>query len=178
MTDPPSLNTVFTYIRKDESQQESVKHAQVEASSLAIQSKSPAPFLHQQSSAPLLQQGFPQGFTNRTRPQCSYCNDLGHVRETCWKLNPHLKPKKQGYRPKAKAAAVQLVQEPDFYGVVGQDHHTAGGVTPTASIAGRGSSHQGVNRSGVSKGQIVPSGSDIRRGETRSTVSRRFDFEF
>ncbi|MDD0148667.1 hypothetical protein PSY31_23560, partial [Shigella flexneri] len=50
MTDPPSLNTAFTYIRKDESQQESVKHAQVEVSSLAIQAKSPAPFLQQQSS--------------------------------------------------------------------------------------------------------------------------------
>ncbi|XP_061995754.1 uncharacterized protein LOC133713736 isoform X2 [Rosa rugosa] len=166
MTDPPSLTTAFTYIRKDESQQESVKHAQVEVSSLAIQAKSPAPFLQQQNSAPLHQQGFPQGFTNRPRPQCSYCNDLGHVRETCWKLNPHLKPKKQGYRPKAKAAAVQLVQEPDFYGVVGQDHHTAG------------SSHQGDNWSGVSEGQVVPSGSDIRRRETRSTVPRRFDFEF
>ncbi|XP_062006607.1 uncharacterized protein LOC133723756 [Rosa rugosa] len=181
MTDPSSLNTAFTYIRKDESQQESIKHAQVEVSSLAIQAKSPAPFLQQQSSAPLHQQGFPQGFTNRPRPQCSYCNELGHVRETCWKLNPHLKPKKQGYRPKAKAAAVQLVQEPDFYGVAGQDHHTAGGATPTASIAGRrkiGSSHQGDNRSGVSEGQVVPSGSDIRRRETRSTVSRRIDFEF
>ncbi|XP_062011619.1 uncharacterized protein LOC133728233 isoform X1 [Rosa rugosa] len=121
----------------------------------------------------------PQGFTNRPCPQCSYCNDLGHVRETCWKLNGY--PKKKGYRPKAKAAAVQLVHEPDFYGVAGQDHRTTGGATPTASIVGRGkigSSHQGGNRSGVSEGQVVPSGSDIRRGETRSTVPRRFDFEF
>ncbi|XP_062018263.1 uncharacterized protein LOC133734665 isoform X1 [Rosa rugosa] len=181
MTDAPSLNTAFTYIRKDESQQESVKHAQVEVSSLAIQAKSPAPFLQQQSPAPLHQQGFPQGFSNRPRPQCSYCNDLGHVRETCWKLNPHLKPKKQGYRLKGKAVAVHLVQEPDFYGVAGQDHHTAGGATPTASIAGRGkigSSHQGDSRSGVSEGPVVPSGSDIRRRETRSTVPSRFDFDF
>ncbi|KAM5565144.1 hypothetical protein ABKV19_019261 [Rosa sericea] len=125
MTDPPSLNTVFTYIRKDESQQESIKHAQVEVSSLAIQVQSPAPFLQQQSSAPLHQQSFPPGFTNRPRPQCSYCNDLGHVRETFWKLNGY--PKKKGYRPKAKAAAVQLVQEPDFCGVAGQDHRTTGG---------------------------------------------------
>ncbi|XP_062000220.1 uncharacterized protein LOC133717519 isoform X2 [Rosa rugosa] len=176
MTDPPSLNTAFTYIRKDESQQESVKHAQVEVSSLAIQAKSLAPFLQQQSSVPLHQQGPPQGFTNRPRPQCSYCNDLRHVRETCWKLNGY--PKKKGYRPKAKAVAVQLIQEPDFYGVTGQDHHTVGGAAPTASIAGHGSSHQGDNQSRVSEGQVVPSGSDIRMGETRSTVSRRFDFEF
>ncbi|XP_061988264.1 uncharacterized protein LOC133706741 [Rosa rugosa] len=179
MTDPPSLNTAFTYVRKDESQQESIKHAQVEVSSLAIQAKSPTPFLQQQYAVPLHHQGLPPGFTNRPRPQCSYCNDLGHVRETCWKLNGY--PKKKGYRPKAKAAAVQLVQEPDFYGVAGHDHHTTGGATPTASIAGRGkigSSHQGDNWSGVSEGQVVPSGSDIRRGETRSTIPRRFDFEF
>ncbi|XP_061998951.1 uncharacterized protein LOC133716253 [Rosa rugosa] len=119
MTDPPSLNTAFTYIRKDEPQQGSIKHARVEVSSLAIQVKSPAPFLQQQISVPLYQQGPPPGFPNRPRPQCAYCNDVGHVRETCWKLNPHLKPKKQGYHPKAKAAAVQLVQEPDFYGVAG-----------------------------------------------------------
>ena len=138
MTDPPSLTTTFTYIRKDESQQDSLKHAHVEVSSLAIQAKPPTHFLQQQSSVPLHQQGPPPGFVNRPRPQCSYCNDIGHIRETCWKLNPHLKPKRQGYRPKAKVAAVQLVQEPDFYGVVGQDHHTVGGAIPTVSIAGRG----------------------------------------
>ncbi|XP_040368137.1 uncharacterized protein LOC112179810 isoform X2 [Rosa chinensis] len=129
-------------------------------------------------SVPFHQQGPPPGFPNRSRPQCSYCNDVGHVRATCWKLNPHLKTKRQGSHPKAKAAAVQLVQEPDFYGVAGQDHHTAGGAPPTASIAGRGSSHQGANWAGVSEGQIVPSGSDIRWGETRNTVPHRFDFDF
>ncbi|KAK2654008.1 hypothetical protein Ddye_013864 [Dipteronia dyeriana] len=53
-------------------------------------------------------------------------------------LVPHFKPKKQGYLPKAKAIAVQLVQEPDFYEVAGQDHHTACGTIHTASIAGLG----------------------------------------
>ena len=50
MPDPPSLTTAFTYIRKDESQQESLKQAQVEISSVSIQARSPAPFLQQQSS--------------------------------------------------------------------------------------------------------------------------------
>ncbi|PRQ21511.1 hypothetical protein RchiOBHm_Chr7g0239981 [Rosa chinensis] len=41
-----------------------------------------------------------------------------------------------------------------------------------------GSSHQGDSRSGVSEGPVVPSGSDIRRRETRSTIPSRFDFDF
>lgn len=53
-------------------------------------------------------------------------------------MHPHLKPKRQGYRPKAKVAAVQLVPELDFYGVTGQDHHTTGGATLTTFIASRG----------------------------------------
>ena len=36
MPDPPTLTTTFAYIRKDESQQESLKQAHVEVSSLAI----------------------------------------------------------------------------------------------------------------------------------------------
>ena len=52
-------------------------------------------------------------------------------------MYPHLRPQRPNYRPKEKAA-IQLVQEPDIYGVVGHDHHTAGGATPIASIAGRG----------------------------------------
>lgn len=28
------------------------------------------------------------------RPICSYCNDLGHLQETCWILHPELKPKR------------------------------------------------------------------------------------
>lgn len=102
MSDPPSLTTVFTYIRKDESQQESSKQVQIEVSSLAVQAKSPSPVLQQQTLAPFHQQRPPPGFTNRPRPQCTYCNDIEHVQETCWKLHGY--PKKQGYGHKAKAA--------------------------------------------------------------------------
>lgn len=45
--EPPSLTTAFAYIRKDESQQDSLKQMQVEVSSLAIQTKPHAPY-HQQ----------------------------------------------------------------------------------------------------------------------------------
>ncbi|XP_050387200.1 uncharacterized protein LOC126803431 [Argentina anserina] len=179
-TEPPSLITAFTYIRKDESQQNSLHQTQVEVSSLTIRARSSAPPLQQATSSSLHHRGPPPGFGNQPRPPCSYCQDTNHARATCWKLYPHLRPQRPNYRPKAKAA-IQLVQEPDIYGVVGHDHHTAGGVTPTASIAGRGkigSSHRGVNWSGVSTGQVVSSGSDICGGETRGTVPDRFTLHF
>ena len=127
MTDLPSLTTTYAYIRKDESQQESLKSPQVEISALAIQAKVPAPYL---------QQGPPPSFPNHPR-QCSHCHGTNHAVETCWVLYPHLKPKKQSYQHKAKAAAMCLVQEPDFHGVIGQDHSTISGATPSASIVGR-----------------------------------------
>ncbi|PRQ17544.1 putative RNA-directed DNA polymerase [Rosa chinensis] len=103
-----------------------------------MQNSNLIPFFQQQRSIPLHQQELPPRFLIRPHLQCSYCNYVGHVRQTCWKLNPHLKPTRQDYRSKAKTATVQLVQEPDFYGVVGQDHHTTGRAIPTASFASRG----------------------------------------
>ncbi|KAL6195121.1 hypothetical protein ACLB2K_030742 [Fragaria x ananassa] len=102
------------------------------------------PLLQQSSSVPLHKQGPPPGFGNQPRSPCSYCNG-DHARESCWKLYPHLRPKRPTYRPKAKEA-IQLVQEPDIYGVVGYDHHTAGGATPSASVAGRGKLGKGSVR--------------------------------
>lgn len=42
MPDPPRLTTTFAYIRKDESQQGSLKQTHVEVSSLTIQATTPA----------------------------------------------------------------------------------------------------------------------------------------
>ncbi|XP_050374239.1 LEAF RUST 10 DISEASE-RESISTANCE LOCUS RECEPTOR-LIKE PROTEIN KINASE-like 1.1 isoform X2 [Argentina anserina] len=148
------------------------------SSSLTVHARSPAPPLPQAPSAPLHRRGPPPGFGNQPRPPCSYCHDTNHARATCWKLYPHLRPKRPNY-PRAKAA-LELVPEPDIYGVVGHDHHTAGGA-PTTSVVGRGqigSSHRTGNWSGVSKGPVVSSGSDIRRGQTRGTVSDRFTLHF
>ncbi|XP_050376390.1 uncharacterized protein LOC126793805 isoform X3 [Argentina anserina] len=176
-TEPPSLITAFTFIRKDESQHESLHKTQVEVSSLTVQATSPTPSLQPATSAPLHKRGPPPGFGTQPRPPCSYCHDTNHARATCWKLYPHLRPQRPNYRPKAKAA-IQLVPEPDIYGVVGHDHHTTGGATPTSSIAGRGSSHRGFNWSGVSKGQVVSSGSDVCGEETRGTIPDRFALHF
>lgn len=131
MPEPSSLTTAFAYICKDESQQNSLKQIQVEVSSLAIQTKPPAPY---QGSIPFHEQRSPP---SSNRPKCTYCNDMGHVRDTCWKLHPHLKPQKQNPRNKGKFVANQLFPKPDFYGLTGHDHHTSSEAAPTASIVGR-----------------------------------------
>ncbi|OMP03942.1 hypothetical protein COLO4_10087 [Corchorus olitorius] len=35
-----------------------------------------------------------QKWKNKGKPKCGHCQGLGHLKEKCWILHPHLKPKK------------------------------------------------------------------------------------
>jgi hypothetical protein len=129
---PPSLIQAFSYIRKDESQQTSAKAVQSEISSLTIQSKTalhpqpmPPKFLHDASTSKVV---------------CAHCKWPGHSKEKCYKLigyPPGYFDKPKSSRSKGKAA-VQLVQEPDYYGVAGQDHPIIAAEQSSVAMIGRG----------------------------------------
>ncbi|XP_040375078.1 uncharacterized protein LOC121052952 isoform X2 [Rosa chinensis] len=171
---PPSLDGAFAYIRKDEAQLESAKAIHSELSSLTIQSNPTPP----KYVPPHTQQLRPQSsFTSPTgnRPFCNYCKQLGHIEAKCHKLNGY--PTSWGKPAPNQQGRAHLVQNPDYYGVEGQDHTTAAG-NPSVSMVGRGSSYQGDYWSGRSEGEVVPFGPDVCREETREDGPNRFDFEF
>ena len=132
LAQPPTLEQAFAYVRKDEANRAAMKGIHTEVSSLTVNSKlvpSPPSYQGTASTTPAFRRP-PPGFSDTRR--CAYCKDIGHVKERCFKLNGYPASWKGGnsnnssWRTNTSThkskAAVQLVQEPDFYGVAGQDH--------------------------------------------------------
>ncbi|PRQ51514.1 putative RNA-directed DNA polymerase [Rosa chinensis] len=181
----PSLTEAFTYIRKDESQQDSTKAVYSEISSLTIQAKPPRAqgpppgFSTPRSGLQPITQGSYPG-----RSVCQHCKLPGHTKETCYKLVGYpagyfSKPKPTEHRGRGKAV-VNLVQSSESFGVVGQDYTTSGDGPPSVSMVARrtGSSDQGSYWQGVYEGKTVSSGSSLCRGEAKEECPSRFDNGF
>ena len=125
LAQPPTLEQAFAYVRKDEANRAAMKNVHPEVSSLTINSKL-VPSPPHQSAAPAYKKP-PPGFPDNRR--CTYCKDVGHVKERRFKLhgypsswkggNSNNSSWKGGNSTHKSKAAIQLVQEPDFYGVAG-----------------------------------------------------------
>ena len=109
---PPTLEQAYAYVRKDESNQSKAKELYTEVSSLTVQTKPQQDWkAKNQNSESRIQ---PARGSDLSKVQCFYCKEFGHYKTLC--------PKKTNQdKNRGGKAAVQLVQEPDFYGVGGQD---------------------------------------------------------
>ncbi|XP_062001613.1 uncharacterized protein LOC133718754 [Rosa rugosa] len=114
---------------------------------------------------------------------CNYCKEVGHFKNQCPKLR-RFNSNHSGWRGGSNTggsrgqrgkAAVQLVPEPDFYGVEGQDL-SKGTVSLTKET--RGSMQSGDHGQGRPEGETVSFGLHVRRTNTKNRTTFSPDIEF
>ncbi|XP_061989488.1 uncharacterized protein LOC133708057 isoform X1 [Rosa rugosa] len=118
---------------------------------------------------------------------CNYCKEVGHFKNQCPKLR-RFNYNNSGWRGgnntggrggrgggQRGKAAVQLVPEPDFYGIAGQDP-SQGNVSLTKGT--RESVHQGDHGQGRPEGETVSLGLHVRRANTSTGTAFSPDIEF
>lgn len=183
---PPTLEQAFAYIRRDEGNKIAAQNLHTEVSGLTIHATSSSqPHIGNTALVPsqIPYQPWNQGYQQNQNPiTCNYCREGGHFKNQCPKLRRSTnfgwrggnstggrRGRDSGLRGKA---AVQLVPEPDFYGVAGQDPSQDNAPLPRECV------YQGDHGQGRSEGGTVSLGLHVRRANTstRTTFSSNIEF--
>ncbi|XP_024165520.1 uncharacterized protein LOC112172419 [Rosa chinensis] len=130
---PPTLEQAFAYIRRDEGNKAAAQNLRTEISSLAIHATPPPlpqPQIGNSTLVPSQSQYQPQN-QGYHQMACNYCKEVGHFKNQCPKLRS-FNYNNSGWRGgnntgghegrgggQRGKVAVQLVPEPDFYGIGG-----------------------------------------------------------
>ncbi|XP_024200240.1 uncharacterized protein LOC112203510 [Rosa chinensis] len=192
---PPTLEQAFAYIRRDEGNKAAAQNLHTEVSSLAIHATPPSqPQIGNSTLVPSQNQYQPrtQGYQqnqNYNQLTCNYCKEVGHFKNQCPKLRRFNYNNNSGWRGgnnntggrggrgggQRGKAAIQLVPEPDFYNIEGQDP-SKGNVSLTKET--RESMHQGDYGQGRPEGKTVSLGLHVRRASTSIGAAFGPDIEF
>ncbi|PRQ56600.1 putative RNA-directed DNA polymerase [Rosa chinensis] len=142
---PPTLEQAFAYIRRDEGNKAAAQNLHTEISGLAIHATS----LSQNQYQPRTQGS--QQNQNYNQLTCNYCKEVGHFKNQCPKLRRFTYNNNSSWRGgnnnntggrggrgggQRGKAAIQLVPEPDFYSIEGQDP-SKGNVSLTKETRGK-----------------------------------------